>query len=441
MVKPRELLTFLSEDLWRIRLDEQPRRRSLWIKLLRVVTLSVKGFDKDKCTLRASALTFYTLLSIVPILAMAFGVAKGFGFDHVLEERVREQFQGHEEVVAQAITFARNMLDNTKGGLIAGIGVVFLFWTVIKVLGNMERSFNEIWGIKKSRSWARKFSDYLSFMLIAPILFIMAGSMTVAVSSRVKDILLTHSYLAFIAEPILFLLKVLPFALLWGLFAFVYVFLPNGKVKARSALLAGVLAGTIYQIVQWAYVTFQIGINRYNAIYGSFAALPLFLIWLQLSWLILLYGAEVSFAHQNVGTYEFEQDCMRISAAFKRLVMLAVAHLCVKMFREGQPPPTADEISKELRTPIRLINQSVFELVKSGVLSEICGDEGKAPAYQPALDIENLTLRGVVDRLESSGVAALPLAESEAVGKISSSLDGFRDALANSPENVRLKDL
>jgi membrane protein len=317
MVKARELHKFLSEDLWRIRLDEQPPRRSLWIKLLRVITLSVKGFDKDKCTLRASALTFYTLLSIVPILAMAFGIAKGFGFDHILEERVRQQFHGHEEVVAQAITFARNMLDNTKGGLIAGIGVVFLFWAVIKVLGNMERSFNEIWGIKKHRSWTRKFSDYLSFMLIAPVLFIMAGSMTVAVSSQVKNILLTHSYLAYIAEPILLLLKILPFGLLWGLFAFVYFFLPNGKVNVRSALLGGILAGTIYQIVQWAYITFQVGINRYNAIYGSFAALPLFLIWLQLSWLILLYGAEVSFAHQNVATYEFEQDCMRISVLKK----------------------------------------------------------------------------------------------------------------------------
>jgi membrane protein len=441
MGKVKSVLRFLSEDLWRIRLKDEPSRKSLWIKTLRVIVLSVNGFANDKCTLRASALTFYSLISIVPVLAMAFGIAKGFGFDHILEERVREQFQGQEEVFNQAISFARNMLDNTKGGLIAGIGVIFLFWAIIKVLGNMERLFNDIWGIKRQRKLSRKFSDYLSFMLIGPILFIMAGSMTVAVTSQVKDILVHHKSLEFVAGPVLFSLKALPFGVLWGLFAFMYVFLPNGKVKVQSALLGGILAGTIYQIVQWGYFRFQIGISQYNAIYGSFAALPLFLIWLQLSWLILLYGAEVSFAHQNVATYEFEQDCLNVSGAFKRLVALAVAHLCVKTFREGVSPPTANEISEKLEAPIRLVNQNIYDLVEAGVLSEVTGDEEKAAAYQPALDIEKLTLREVIDRLEHTGLDTLPLAKSEAVGKISESLDGLRDSLLSSPKNVLLKDL
>jgi membrane protein len=220
-----------------------------------------------------------------------------------------------------------------------------------------------------------------------------------------------------------------------------YVFLPNGKVKVQSALLGGILAGTIYQIVQWGYFRFQIGISQYNAIYGSFAALPLFLIWLQLSWLILLYGAEVSFAHQNVATYEFEQDCLNVSGAFKRLVALAVAHLCIKTFREGVSPPTANEISEKLETPIRLVNQNIYDLVEAGVLSEVTGDEEKAVAYQPALDIEKLTLQEVIDRLEHTGLDTLPLAKSEAVGKISASLDGLRDSLLSSPKNVLLKDL
>jgi membrane protein len=441
MVQPKRILGFLREDLWRIRLEDQPHPKSLWIKSLRVIVLSIKGFDKDKCIFRASALTFYTLLSIVPILAMAFGIAKGFGLDHVLEERVREQFHGHEEVLAQAITFARNMLDNTKGGLIAGVGVIFLFWTVIKVLGNMERSFNEIWGIKRQRSFVRKFSDYLSFVIIGPILFIMAGSMTVAVTSQVKNILITHSYFAFFARPILVLLRILPFGVLWGLFAFIYLFLPNGKVNVRSALLGGIVAGSIYQIVQWAYLTFQIGINRYNAIYGSFAALPLFLIWLQVSWLVLLYGAELSFAHQNVATYEFEPDCLKISSAFKRLVTLAVAHLCVRMFREGEPPPTAGDISDRLQTPIRLVNQAVYDLMVAGILSEVGRDEERGNAYQPALDIDKLTIQGVVNRLENSGIATVPLVKSDAVERISASLDGFQNTLVNSPNNVLVKDL
>lgn len=437
----KNVLKFLSEDLWRIRLKHESSHKSLWIKILRVLVLSVKGFARDKCTLRASALTFYSLISIVPVLAMAFGISKGFGFDHILEERVREQFQGQEEVFNQAIVFARNMLDNTKGGLIAGIGVIFLFWAIIKVLGNIERSFNDIWGIKKHRTLARKFSDYLSFMLIGPILFILAGSMTVAVTSQAKEILVNNKSLDFVAGPVLFSLKALPFGVLWLLFAFMYVFLPNGKVKVTSALLGGVLAGTIYQVVQWGYFKFQIGISQYNAIYGSFAALPLFLIWLQVSWLILLYGAEVVFAHQNVVTYEFEPDCLNASNAFKRLVTLAVAHLCVKTFRDGDPPLTAAEICEKLETPIRLVNLSIYDLVEANVLSEVTGENDKALAYQPALDIEQLTLQKVIDRLDHTGLSEIPLVQSEAVEKISTSLDGLRDSLVNSPKNVLLKDL
>jgi len=436
----KNIATYLSEDLWRIRLQEQSRHRSWLIKALRVVVLSVKRFDRDKCTLRASALTFYTLLSIVPIMAMAFGISKGFGFDHILEQRIREQFHEHEEVVSRIIVFARNMLDNTKGGLVAGIGVIFLFWTVIKVLGNMERSFNEIWGIQKHRSLPRKFSDYLSMMLIAPLMFILAGSMTVAVTAEVSNILATHDYLAFISGPILVLLKILPFTVLWVLFAFIYMFLPNGKVNPGSAFLGGVVAGTAYQVVQWAYITFQIGINRYNAIYGSFAVLPLFLIWLQISWLILLYGAELSFAHQNVATYEFEQDCSKVSMSFRRIVTLSVAHFCVSMFKTGIRPPTAAEIADNLGTPVRLVNQALYDLVRAGVLSEVTRNEGKDTAYQPALDIQNLTLQEVTQRLENTGITNLPLNHTDAVEKIVASLNG-NGAASNVPKGILLKDL
>lgn len=437
----RKILHYLTEDLWRIRLQDQPKPRSYWIKTLRVLVLSIRGFDEDRCMLRASALTFYTLISIVPILAMIFGIAKGFGFEQVLEEHVRRQFQGQEEVLTHAITFSRNLLENTRGGLIASVGVIFLFWSVIKVLGNIERSFNEIWGIKKPRSWMRKFSDYLSFMLICPVLFIMASSMTVVVSSQVNAALATLPYLSFLAGPVRILLRLLPFAILWGLFGFMYLFLPNGKVKLRSALLGGILAGTIYQITQWGYITFQIGIARHNAIYGSFAALPLFLVWLQLSWLILLYGAEISFAHEHADTYEYEQDCLRASFAFKRLLALAVAKECIDRFSEKQPPPAAVEVSQKLGSPIRLVNEILYDLTAAGILSEVAGDQDNTPAYQPAVDIGDLTIRDVLDRLDDKGIEAVPLVKSEVVEKLASSLGRFRQILAGSSENAVLKDL
>ncbi|HOO90878.1 MAG TPA: YihY/virulence factor BrkB family protein [Syntrophales bacterium] len=341
-------IEFIKGDIWRIRLKDLPRKRSFLIKQLRIFLLSLRGFDEDKCQLRASALTFYSLISIVPVAAMAFGIAKGFGFEKRLERQLLEQFQGQEEVITRVIDFAHSLLTNTKGGVIAGVGVILLFWAVIKVLGNIEASFNDIWGIREARSLGRKFSDYLSVMLLCPILLILSSSAAVFITTQVTLIVEKISLLGIFSPLISFLLKLLPYGIVWVLFSFLYIFMPNTKVNFRSGILAGIIAGTIYQIVQFGYIAFQVGAAKYNAIYGSFAALPLFLIWLQLSWLIVLFGAEFSFAHQNVDTYEFEPDSLKISGSFKRLLSLQIAHLLVSNFAEGEKPLTATQISHRL---------------------------------------------------------------------------------------------
>jgi len=182
----QKVLIFIKRDVWRIRAKSLPQQKYFWLRQLRVFLLAIRGFGEDKCQLRASALTFYSLMSIVPIVAMAFGVAKGFGFEKLLEKQLLEKLPGQEEVIGQVIGFAQSFLENTKGGVIAGIGVAMLFWTVIKVLGNIENSFNDIWGIKRARTIGRKFSDYLSIMLICPMLLIMSSSVTVMISSQVK---------------------------------------------------------------------------------------------------------------------------------------------------------------------------------------------------------------------------------------------------------------
>jgi membrane protein len=212
-------------------------------------------------------------------------------------------------------------------------------------------------------------------------------------------------------------------------------------VNLRSALTGGVVAGILFQLTQWAYIEFQVGVGKYNAIYGSFAALPLFLIWLQLSWLILLFGAEVAFAHQNVDTYEFEQDCQRVTPAFRRLVTLAALHLCVQAFKSGEPPLAAGQIAHGLATPRRLVNGVLQELVEAGILSEVAGQSQREAAYQPALNIEHLTLRDVIGRLEKTGIDALPLAQTPAVERLTGSLAQAHKLLAESPANVLIKDI
>jgi membrane protein len=439
--KLSDTVQFLNTDIWRLQAHKLPPRRSFWITQLRILLLAVRRFNLDKCELRASALTFYSLLSIVPVVAMAFAVAKGFGVEKVLGEQLMTKLEGHEEVAEKIIGFAQSMLENTKGGAIAGVGIVVLFWTVIKVLGNIEKSFNDIWGVKTPRTMGRKLADYLSVIMIFPVLMILAGSMTVLLTTQLSLMLERLSFLGYLAEALIFLIRILPYGVLWLAFTFIYVFMPNTKVELKSALWGGILAGTIYQLVQLAYITFQIGVSKYGAIYGSFAALPLFLVWLQLSWMIVLLGAEVSFAHQNVATYEFEQDCLRVSHSFKRMTALMVASLCVKNFLNAEKPPTAEDISRALEAPVRLVRSALDDLTAARILSEVCSDHRENIAYQPACDIDRLTVAGVIDRLDQQGVATVPIVESTEINKLRETVKRFSEMIEQSPANLKLQDL
>lgn len=432
---------FMATGIWRIRLRDQPMGRGFLIRYVRMVLLAFRGFDENRCSLRASALTYYTLLSIVPIAAMAFGIAKGFGFESVLEEELMKAFPNQEEAVAAIIKFARNMLDNTKGGVITGIGIAVLFWTVVKVLGNIESSFNDIWGIKTMRSFGRKFGDYLSVMLIAPVLMIVSSGITVAISSQVGELAERSKFFEILQILVESGLKFVPYFLIWILFSFMYVFMPNQKVKLSSGVVAGVIAGTIYQLLQWGYIYLQVGVANYGAIYGSFAALPLFLVWLQTSWLIVLLGAEISFAHQNVETYEFEPDCMNASQWFRRLMALRIMQLIVHRFVKGETPQTAGEIAHTLGIPIRLVRELIFEMTESQILSEVRQGPGRESGYQPGVDPEGLTLHRVMERLDHRGTEEIPLIHTQEIDRLTASLREFEQVIEKSKSNLRLKEL
>jgi len=435
-----KLIRFLNTDIWRIRLAEYPRRKSFLLRQLRVLALAVRGYHEDSCKFRASALTFYSLLSIVPILAMLFGIAKGFGLEKRVEAQILESFKGQEEVAQRVVAFANSLLANAQGGVIAGVGVLLLFWSVMSVLGNIEHSFNEIWGVTKPRSVGRKLSDYFSLMLVCPILMAIAGSATVVLSSQAQLLLEKIPLLNSVGPVLLLPLKLLPYAALWVTFTFVFIFMPNTKVQWKAGLIAGVVSGTLFQVVQWAYINLQIGAAKYSAVYGSFAALPLFLIWLQMSWLILLFGAEIAFAVQNAQTYEFEPECLAISHAHKRLLSLLIAHRIIQRFCAGEPAWDAPAISRALEIPIRLVRQILHELVEAGILSEIRKrEEDKEVLYQPARDVETLTIKRVVDALENQGDGHVPVVACAELQRLTDALAAFGQTIDQAPANVPLK--
>ncbi len=437
----QDIKNLFADYLLQIRSGTLSHKQSFVARQIRTVVLALRGFDEDKCALRASALTFYSLLAIVPAAALAFGIAKGFGMQKMLERELLEKMRGQEEVISRVIEFANSALEQTKGGLIAGVGIIILIWLIIKLLGNIEKSFNDIWGITHQRPLGRKLSDYLSFLFVAPILIILSSSITVFITTQITLITEKIDFLGSVSPLILFVIRLFPYVFIWFLFTFVYIFMPNTKVSFRSGLLGGIVAGTIYEIVQWGYISFQVGAARAGALYGSFAALPLFMIWLQVSWLIVLFGAEIAFAHQNVDTYQLEPESLGASPAFRRLLALAIAHVCIKNFSIGDRPWTAGEISNSLGIPVRLTNQILNDLVQSGVLTETIGTDERDPLYQPGRDVNLLDISFVIKALDELGNKDIPLERTEKIEKISECLEGFKAMIDRSEENILLKDI
>lgn len=437
----KSVLFFLKTGIWRIRRNEMGALLWFGIRGLRIVLLTLRGFVENRCQMRASSLTFYSLLSIVPVVAMLFGVAKGFGFQRTLEREIAKAFSAQGEVATQVITFANRLLENTKGGLVAGIGFAFLIWAVLKVLSNIEQSFNEIWGVQEPRSWVRKISDYLSLMVLLPLLFVISSTATVIVSGKIQVIMDQVSLLGYLSPVIHIALRLMPLLVIWIMFTLLYIFMPNTHVNFRAALLAGVAAGTAYQVFQMLYVTFQVGVARYNAIYGSFAALPLFLIWLQASWMIVLSGAELSFATQNVDTYEFEPDANLASPAFRRLLSLRLVNLLIEHFSEGEKPLDEDAISHELGIPIRLLRQLLHDLVEARVITSVRLVKEKVFAYQPAFDPGEMTIASILECLDKRGIEDIPVIHSTELDQIRDSMEAFRRENSNSEFNRLLGEI
>ncbi len=386
-------------------------------------------------------MTLYSLLAVVPIVAIAFAIAKGFGLDQDLEKEISKNFEAQQEVLNWLISHARDALRETKGGYIAGIGIIILFWSVMELLGHIESSFNHIWQIRTSRPWYRKFTDYLTIMLIAPVLIIISSSATVFITTQLTGFMEKAPILDAFKPLITFLIKFIPYLLTWIGLTLLFIVMPNTKVKFWSALVAGIVAGTILQILQWLYIDLQFGISKLNTIYGSFAAIPLLIIWLQASWTIVLLGAELSFANQNVSRYEYESEALNISYSQKRSLVIMIMHFIIRNFATGERPPGAGTIAGHLKIPVRLINDILQDLNNVGLVSVIHENEKKERLYQPGMDINKLTLSYVLLKLDRHGVEQKTVQKNKEYIKIESILEKFDKLAAKSDMNILIKDL
>jgi membrane protein len=433
---------FLTIELWEINLRSLSTFRASCIKLLRIIVLSVHGFFKDKCQLQASALTFYTIFSIVPLAAMVFGIAKGFGLQKKLQEDLNSNFSEYQMLLDKVYEFAEKALAKAQGGTMAIVGLGILFFTVIKVVGNVEHSFNDIWGIKTSRSFFRKCGDYIILLMICPALLIFSSSATVYINPQVTRFADAGYVWSSLIGPMTFILiKFIPFMLSWVLFTFLYQTMPNTKVKLFSALFGGVVAGSLFQLLQQYYIVVQMAVSHQGAIYGSFAAVPLFLLWLQISWFIVLFGAELCFAHQNIDTYECEPYSLNSSLGLQRRLFVKVCAVIVRNFINKQKPVSDTEIAMICGIPVRESRDILYKLSCAGIVTKVIDAQDEEIGYNPSVPLDEISIQYIWEKVETLGRNSFPLPEKEKFPQLEKELEALAKDCKNSPHNKLVKDL
>lgn len=436
--KIKSIRDFITYDIWRITEDEVSKSRSSLYFIIKTIMLSVRRFTQDRIINKASALTYSTLLSVVPILAILFAIARGFGFSNLLENQFRNNFEGQTVAIEALLKMVDSYLVHTKSGIFIGVGLVMLLWTVINLTTNIEITFNRIWQIKKERSLYRKVTDYFSMFLLLPILIVVSGGLSIFMSTIVKGM----QDFVVLAPVLKLLVRSIPFVLTWLMFTGLYIFIPNTKVRFSHAFVSGVIAGSAYQAFQYLYIGSQIWVSNYNAIYGSFAAIPMFLLWLQISWAICLFGAEYTYARQNIRNYNFEKDTENISRRYRDFVCILILSLICKRFEKDEPPYTAEEISRVHEIPIRLTYQVLYLLQEISLIHEvIINPRDETIAYLPSLDINQMNVSLLLERIDTNGSEAFKVDKEEEFHGQWATLLKAREEYFKSSSKILLKDL
>ncbi len=387
---------YVSVGVWR------DQRRTWKVNTVKTINLSVRSFLSSDLQSQACALTYSTLLAIVPALALLFAIGRGFGFQDLLKQQLYSYFPSQRSALDAAFNFVDSYLAQASEGIFVGVGIVFLLWTMISLLSNVETSFNSIWRVRQGRTFMRKITDYLAILLVLPVLMICGSGLSILMSTALRN-LLPYEWSS---SAVTLILDCASYVITWVFFAAAYMLIPNAKVKPLSAMISGVVVGTAFQVLQWLFLTGQLYVSKYNAIYGSFSFLPLMLIWLQLVWLITLIGGVLCYASQNIGQFNFSDDVDNISLDYRRSVILVIMAIICKRFVQQKRPLNSSEIAQTYNLPAKLVTRLVLDLHRVKLISFIAapGELLEHP-LQPAVDVSGLTVGEVIRRLQTDGAS------------------------------------
>ena len=428
--RTKKLTAYVTTGVW------HDPRRTFGVNFLKTCNLSVRSFLNTDLQVHACALTYQTLLAIVPALALIFAIGRGFGFQNLLETQILEHVPAQQQALSTAFGFVDSYLSQYSEGMFVGVGILFLLWTLISLISNVENVFNKVWGVKNGRTLWRKLTDYTAICLILPVLLICSSGIMVTMSGALKA-LIPGAFNTPIIQVVGDLLSVM---LVWLFFAGSYMLFPNTKVKFTNALMAGIMAGTGYVILQWLFVSGQIYVTRYNAIYGSFAFLPLLLIWLQLVWMITLSGAVVCFSSQNIFDYNFSDEVARISPDYRWTVTVAVMAIIISRFNKQKSPFTPHQIAVGYDLPITLVSEAAHKLEEANLVYRVSLETNHEGEYAlaPALDTDKITLGTLTQRLGHIGSQNFIPRFNQRFTNLIASVEKVREAIVKIGDDVQL---
>lgn len=393
---------FLTHDIWSYT-NEDVRGVYRWLmNVFKALFLSIRFFVTDHIMEKASALTYYTLLALVPTVALLVGLANGFGLQNLIHSSLDGMLPGQPEVVDYIMQFATRYLDHTKSGVVMGIGIVMLLYVIYSLIGNVEMVLNRIWQQKTGRTTLRKITDYLSIMILVPTFLLISSGVQIFLKTYFTTGIYDHE----LSKMLLRSLQWTPYILAILALTFVYIVIPHAKVRFKNAFVAACIAGSAYMFFQGLFISGQIWVSKYNAIYGSFAALPLLLIWIQMAWVICLYGAELSYASQNIQNFNFEKDTENISRQYRDFLSVLMAAAVYRQFGQQQPAPTTEEICRQLHMPSKLAGSIISELAEQGIIRETFDNLRKSDQHTwiPGRDISTYSVASLIEEISTSGI-------------------------------------
>lgn len=387
---------YCSKGVW-----SDPRHN--WhVKIIKVLNLSVNSFFDRGLQIKAMALTYSTILSLVPAIALIVAIGRGFGLQDSLQNELYILFPSQRHAIATFLSFVDSYLNSASQGLFVGIGLIVLLWTVFSLLSYIEDAFNSIWDVKHRRTIFRKFTDYIAICLLVPILLICASGVSVFMSSTVQNVL----FLPLLTPVVNVILDLAPIVLAWLAFTFSYFLIPNTRISFKYAAISGLFAALGFSLLQWLFLTGQIYVSKYNAIYGSFAFLPLLLIWLQLTWLLILTGCLLTYSQQNVMTFNFFGNVDDISISTRQKAAVILMAIVAREYDNRKTPLSKTEIAAHYGLPIKMVNNIVSNLMHTGLLCYVSRNDGTL-GVSPAYDITDMTVADVIRLFDSSGSASV----------------------------------